>query len=270
MTYWSLRITVPALVGALALFAAPQQAEEDKVSPDRPGFGTPTTLVRPGMMQFETGFARETDSSEGLSTRLFVMPTSLLRFGMTDRLELRLESGGILREREQGPDGILHRNGAGDVSFAAKLRLWDERLFLPAVTLIPSLSSPFGSPGHSSGGYDPKVILAWAKDLPAEFGIGGNLSYGSVTADLDRATARDFSLGVERGFGPITGFVEAYQQRLGTGKDADKAWAMQTGAAFGLWKNFAFDISLGRAITNNAPDFMIGFGLSMRSPWRKF
>ena len=64
-------------------------AKTTVVQPDRPGMGTGTTVLERGVIQWETGF--EVDHLAGL--HLLTLPTTLFRFGVDKRAELRLEFG---------------------------------------------------------------------------------------------------------------------------------------------------------------------------------
>lgn len=67
------------------------QSETAVVQPDRPGFGTGTTVLDRGVIQWELGF----DVEHYLGTHLITLPTTSLRFGVDRRAELRLDYGGV-------------------------------------------------------------------------------------------------------------------------------------------------------------------------------
>src|SRR5436309_1111968 len=73
---------------------APMKAEQPKVdpiNPDRPGIADGSTVIGAGRFQIETGIFRQFQSEGGSDQRALFIPT-LLRFGLTDAWELRIES----------------------------------------------------------------------------------------------------------------------------------------------------------------------------------
>ena len=79
----------------LLLMAALLHAEQHtlRAEADRPGYGTGTNVLSRGMIQWETGF--EAMHIPGM--HLVTLPTTLFRFGLHERAELRVEyAGGLL------------------------------------------------------------------------------------------------------------------------------------------------------------------------------
>ncbi|MEO5819378.1 MAG: hypothetical protein ABIT71_02650, partial [Vicinamibacteraceae bacterium] len=68
------------------------------IAPDRPGFGTPPTVVDPGLLQIEIGASLSHDGAR----REVAAPQALWRTGIGHRTELRLESDGFVWARDGG------------------------------------------------------------------------------------------------------------------------------------------------------------------------
>lgn len=95
----------------------------------------------------------------------------LLRYGLTDNLELRLFSNGpTVITGEHGTTGFA------PLAFDMKVHLWGENLryFLPAAGLEVYLQTPFGSP-ELSAGTQPSITLLFDKELPRDWSVGLNV-----------------------------------------------------------------------------------------------
>ena len=104
---------------AFALACCAVHAEEP-IATDRPDFVESSDVVGKGRFQIETSLAWERDKSGGVSSRARATPT-LLRLGVSDNLELRLETDGLLRTRVAG----LSESGTADAAIGFKWHLAD-------------------------------------------------------------------------------------------------------------------------------------------------
>src|SRR5262245_3091965 len=82
-------------VAASALCATAARAEEP-IATDRPDFVESADVVGDGRFQIETGLSYERSRANGQTSRGRATPL-LLRYGVGDTLELRLETDGLLR-----------------------------------------------------------------------------------------------------------------------------------------------------------------------------
>lgn len=100
--------------------AAAAQPVDDTINPDRPGLADGSNVVGAGRVQVETGLRQDDRSGKGTRFR------TLLRAGLTDKVEFRVESNTYTRvtqtdptpgegqirgrgARRSGPEGPLHR-----------------------------------------------------------------------------------------------------------------------------------------------------------------
>ena len=125
--------------------------------PDSANFpNSPYTLPK-GMAYFET---TPSVAGKGSSNpRTYSTPT-LLRYGLTDDVELRLFTNSLTVESSP------NRAGFSPVVFDMKVHFWDENkdLFLPAVGMEILLQSTFGS-SFLNTGVQPSLNLLFSKDL---------------------------------------------------------------------------------------------------------
>lgn len=112
--------------------------------------------------------------------------TYLLRYGLLDRLELRLLSSGP--QEQGGNDPVL---GFNPLTFDVKMHLWDEveKYYLPAVGFEIYLQTTLlGSPAFNSGtqptlGFNFDQSLFW--DIALEYNIGASRSQDSLNAAIN-------------------------------------------------------------------------------------
>jgi len=63
--------------------------------------------------------------------------------------------------------------------------------------------------------------------------------------------------------GGWNGFWEIYGASA-LSRDSGRAWLFDTGATHPIGKNLQIDLSVGRGLTNGAPDWFLGAGFAIR------
>ena len=242
----------------------PAKSELPEMVTDRPDFTEATDVVGKGVVQMENGFTQER-SRGGTSIS---GPELLMRIGLTKCLEIRIGGDGFLSQRSLGAARI---SGYSDVELAAKIVVFNEGRHRPALSLIPLLSLPLGSPDFSSGDYDPGLKVALGKDLPKGFSLGGNVNVSSLTTPDGRFLQTAFSAslghGLRRGF---RGYWEIFGltpwQNAGSA-----AWLANAGVTHSIGKHAQIDARAGKRLTDVGPDWFWGFGMAFRQPdWTFF
>ena len=87
------RLTFTCLASLALLAPLSAIAADDGIVTDRPDFVESSNVVGRGRFQIETSVLAERDKSDGVRARTYSMPT-LLRYGVGDVLELRVETDG--------------------------------------------------------------------------------------------------------------------------------------------------------------------------------
>ena len=242
----------------------PGKAELPEMGTDRPDYTESSEVVGKGVAQVENGFTVE--RSQGGSS--LAGPELLLRVGLTRRLELRVGGDGFLLQRMPGAEKVA---GHSDVELAAKILLFEQGHFRPALSLIPLLSLPLGSPEFSSGAYDPTLKVALGKDLPEGFSVGGNANFSSITTPDGRFLQTAFSVSVGHSLGHGYG---GYWEIFGFTpweKAGSAAWIANTGITRSIGKNAQVDVRVGKRLTDSGPGWFWGMGIAVRqSAWPFF
>ncbi len=242
----------------------PARAELPEMVTDRPDYTESTNLVGKGVVQMENGFTVE----RGREGSTLSGPELLMRIGLNKHLEFRIGGDGFLSQRAPGVTGVA---GYSDVELAVKIAVFDQGRHRPALSLIPIVSVPLGSPDFSSGDYDPTLKVALSKDLPKGFSLGGNVNSSSLTTTDGRFSQTAFSASLGHSLGRE---YRAYWEIFGFTpweKAGSAAWIANSGLTRSLGKNAQIDVRIGKRLTDSGPDWFWGFGVAFRQPdWTFF
>lgn len=230
----------------LVLIAAPAAAQDRPFCADRPGLGTPACTLLPGTLQVETGLLDGTrDDTDGVETFQLIVADTLVRVGVTDRLEAQVvfTPYGTVRT-EIGPFAD-RRSGVGDVSLFVRRNLMSPDGSGTSLAIMPGVTLPTGGDAIGQGTTSFSLLIPFGAtpqiDAAADAdGSGRHLAFGSV-------------VGVSRGIGPVGVTAE-----LSVVRDDDPAgrttqslaalsaasqpvddWQLDLGTAFGLNRDTA-------------------------------
>lgn len=220
----------PLLVmAALALLSArPGAAQsEDLINADRPGIADSSTTVRRGTVQVEAGVERDDATADGVAQHTLSTP-ALVRYGLSDAFELRVEGNGY--QRVAGSD---RSSGWAPASVGAKVHLMSEDAphHRPSLGVIARLFVPSGSGDSRSRTFTGDVRLAADLDLSERWAVNPNLGLRFDDAN-GRFTAALAALTIQYNFSPrlnifVDGGMQAPEQRHGTSSvllDSGVAW----------------------------------------------
>lgn len=261
--------TAPVLLPFLmaTVLAGAARAEEEPIATDRPDFVESSDVVGKGRVQLETSLAWERDRQGGVKARLSNTPT-LLRVGVSDAWELRLETDGRLRQTTEVGGTSTRERGWSDLSFGLKWhqRDGDEDAGTPGLGWLFHLDADTGSGAFRGQGVRPSVRMV------AEWEFAGGWSLGVMPGlfrDRDEA-GRHFTGGI---LAAVLGkslndrtrvFVELSGEQLAPARHGGNVATLDAGVAFLLTRDLQLDAAMSRGLNRNAPDFAWTVGLSAR------
>jgi len=231
---------------------------------DRPGAADPPTIIPRGTIQLESGIAleRETAAAEHDQYTL-TAPSLLVRVGVHERVELRLQADGLLYEHR---DGARNRALGSDFAVEAKIGLLEQRALLPEAAVLARLSFPVGSDAATSGGFDPRLAGLFQWELGERTALVVNTGFAAPTRgrDEDRVFEFEPAMSLERQItGRLGAFVE-YFASIVTGGESNEH---SLGGGF-TWlisaERIQLDVSGGAGLNRAAPDWFVSAGLSLR------
>jgi hypothetical protein len=240
------------LVAALTAGSGIAQTETLDLGADRPDFTEAATVIPRGSLQLELGGTWERDDG---GADAHSGPEALLRWGITDRLELRFE---LPEWVESNADGL----GAlrSDAAVGAKLQIgplgaWD-------VAAIGALSLPTGDEESTSDRSDPVVAAVASREIAPQWSVAMQVVAAWPTLDDGREleTVVTAVVGTELG-DRIGAFLEVAATNPAHGASGV---VLHNGYTYQPGRTWQVDVHLGAGLTESAPDFFVGTGLAAR------
>ena len=247
---------------ALALPAA-AAAQDDVISTDRPDFVESSNVVGKGRLQIETSLAFDSTREGAGRARATATPT-LLRLGVADDVELRLETDG--RSRQWGGGGPVVR-GMADLSAGVKWHLRDgDEAGRAALAVLAHLDLPTGARALRADGARPslRVVAEW--ELPGDMSLGLMPGLASERNAVGRRfTSALVGVVVGKELTPAwRSFVELSAPRIARGRDGGTQLSLDLGAAYLVNRQCQIDAAVSRGLNRNSADYSVTVGLSVK------
>jgi hypothetical protein len=224
---------------------------------DRPDQTESAAVVPVGYVQIETGVLYVNDYYRWT----FSYPTTLVRVGITDDVELRF-TGEYVHDRYQLGFTDYVDQGLGGVTAGAKFGIARESGLIPATAFIAGLALPVGSPAFRPQYVVPEFRFAFSHSLGKVFNLGANLGGAWEGDGGSGAAVYTFSLGFEM-WGDWKGYIEAYGSMWGDGRPSH---LLDGGVTIPTSPNFQLDASFALPFTERGPDYYTSLGMSLRLP----
>lgn len=259
----------------LALLVAP--AAQAQISSDRPGLSNSAATVSQGTFQAELGYnlGQNTTGSETFSTHSLGL--LLLRYGVTDGVELRANVGSIGFDEQSGLNNAEETElesgyfgtGLDDLSKGPSLEV--KGRFFQSETVTLSGFSQTSFPSVMSGPFETNDDRArQTLALLVDGALGENLSltvnggtsfFWSADDQDDRTFAALFiptlNLSINEQVGAYAGYFGQYKKSVNTN-------FVEGGFTYLLSDNTQVDLNGGYRIDDNADGYFLGLGLSQR------
>lgn len=256
-------LALPCLMLASAARAA------DAISTDRPDFVESSDVMDPGRWQIETGFQSERDASRSVRTRTRTTPT-LLRFGVSDTLEFRVETDGRTLERTSsstlGASGT--QRGWADLGIGVKWHVKDgsEEQGTPGMAWLLHVDADTGSSAFRGQGLRPSLRFVAEWDLPHETSLGVMPGIAmDRNADGRRHAVGIFAVSASTAWTPARAtYLEVAAQRIASKANGGSVITFDAGATYLVNDALKLDLSMARGLTRESPDFAWGIGASIR------
>jgi len=225
----------------LLLISVLVRAQETPIVADRPGLADGSTTVPRGVVQLETGVAVEGGDEEA-----FALPT-LLRFGITDRFELRIASD-VLGWTSDDSE-------VAGISAGFKLRLKDGAFPL---SLIASVQPPSGGGFLRSTEFESEARLVSDIALAEGWSLTPNVGVAFVEGG---DAAAIFAVTLEHEMGRALPFVDLET----TIHDGETSMLADAGVAWVIRPDTQLDLSAGVDVLGDQyPEWFIAAGYSRR------
>lgn len=238
---------------ACLLLLAPLLASADEIPFDRPGIPFSTGTLESDGFAWEQGLPDASINRNAGTTQREYVAGTVLRMGLTDRVELQLSTDSQVWHHDSGAERF-NGHGAGDSTLGLKVALPSQHeAFSWAVLLNAQFASgrqPYGSDAHARS---VGVSTSW--DLADQRAL-------SLFAELV-----DSEAGSSWTFAPNFTVIsrpswQAYVE-AGIGHGQDSTQGVGGGIAWSLGEHAQLDVSLLRGTTSDAADWRGGLGVSV-------
>ncbi|MCS0582856.1 transporter [Massilia pinisoli] len=253
------------LAGILSFPAA--RADDDTINPDRPNVANSSQVVGPYRVQLELGVEWDRQRDADLHVRTLTTP-ALLRVGLSDALELRLETAGRTIAHASDPATGIHTVSAGWADSAAgiKWHLGDQDGMRPSWGVIAEAALPTGSSTLRGTGFRPSL------NVPLEWDLGHDWSLGvmpGVGRDGDdngaRYTYGVFAASLGKAFSErLHGFAELAAPQIARAAHGGSQTVVDAGVSWLVSRDCQLDAMVVHGLNRNTPDLSLAFGISVR------
>ena len=257
-------LALPLAAGAILLMATVGVHAQSPLTSNRPGIGDSEALVDRGAVQIESGIQFQETPPDSDRTWTQTWGQFAVRLGIRPRLELFAGWDGVSLDHVRRDAVSRIESGGNDLRVGAKIAILDEDAHGVTLTAAPAWSFPVGDDEFSSSSNDGSLRLLWARTLPRNWSIGGNVlsTYTSdaagryiddrVTAGLTRALTGELSVFAE----VATGLLEARPD----------SWTVDAGLAWIARPNVQWDVSAGRGFWDQDQSWFLSAGITLRRP----
>lgn len=232
----------------------------ERIETDGPDFVESAEVVGKNRFQLETSVARTTNRTDTVKERTTTTPT-LLRLGVSDTLELRLEGDGATRyvARDNATGETETITGTSDTAFGVKWKSHkkEDGTMKPSVAWILHVEPPSGSKAFRRTGTETSLRSAIAWDLPNGYSAGlmpgikrdrnedrSNHHWsGILGATVAKNFTDDFRI-----------FVELAYEDIRRGRHGGPVGTANLGTVYMLNQDWLVGGRMEWAITQNTPD----------------
>jgi len=256
--------SVVAVCAALALEASVAVAEEPtRIQTDRPSVSNSTSTVPPGALQIEGGVDYSVSRVSGGSDERQFQLGAMLRAGLTDRLEVRLDGSPLVRLR-----GAEDDTGSGDPTLSLKYRFLDVRegSWWPSLGLLPFVKLPIARAPIGSERVDFGLTALASVDLPWQLGLDANVGLAAIgRSNGDAFLLQELvSAALSRQIGERwSTYVEVFYSSPSE-RGAHDIVGLDAGIQFFLTPRLALDAAAETSFGGPGPDYAFRAGVSVR------
>jgi hypothetical protein len=258
------------------------------INTDRPDFTDATYTVGKGVTLLETGytFRKTSDHESNNRQSKRSLPESLLRYGVTNELELRVKWNGYvasdLENRNTGERTQFF--GADDLYFGFKYEVWQQEDARPMLTFLSGTTIPSGTNGISSNQLQPFVNwvlgyglrrwlyvkastgIDWQKTSVSTLFGGGSEPVGPIVVQTrDNVNIYHGSVSLLFQVSPrVGGFAEFFSLATTNSTDNRPANFIDTGMFYYVTPHVQLDARIGQRLGERVDEVFAGAGFSTR------
>lgn len=215
---------------------------------DRPDQTESSSTVEAGNLQIESGILIGFEENGTFSTRQFLFPTNLFRYGLTKGIEIR-----VLSQFEDIKIGSKSTQGISDIELGAKIQILKDEDKNTEIAFLSHLLIPSGTKELTGDKFGTINKISVSHKLNENLGLGYNLGYNYFGENSGDFT---FSLAVGA---EISKKVGIYIETFGEMEQLEEfAVNFDSGFTYLAKENLQFDFSFGTGLNNRMNYISIG------------
>lgn len=244
---------------------ATQPAPAEPVPGARPGLMERINGIARGRAQLEGGYAFLYDEEAGARMAQHAVPDLLVRFGWTDRLEIRLGWPGYVATDYDGPGIDGSSDDTLEPNVGLMLDLWPQQGIRPQTAVSAAVPITLEGNPFALDGLQPLAQLLYRWELTGRLALGGTTGLAPFDVDGDdflqlQQTASLDWVGTRR-----LGLFAQWEMLVDHGS-ADDGSQHMLGAGFSylLTQRLQLTWQAGLGLNEAAPDFLTDVRLAYR------
>lgn len=223
---------------------------------DRPDQTESSTTIPLKSFQVECGVMIGNYYFNNSSEKLFLIPTTLLRYGLTKNIELRLVEQLISIKNEQTSEENF---GLSDLELGAKIQILKNPDINTEIAFISHLVLPTGAVSITNDHAGTINKLAISHGLTDFLDLGYNIGYNYFGHEKGYAT---YSLALGLGLTKQTGaYIETYGE---VAEFTDWISNFDSGITYLVTENVQLDFSFGIGLNQKMNYFSVGFSWNIQ------
>jgi len=233
---------------------------------DRPTTSLSPLVVPRRSVQVELGALFQRIDEDAGPTDVQILPDLVIRYGIIEKLEIRLYAAGWTIERS----AVGRETGFSDVALGTKIALARQQGARPDMGLVVGVSMPVGADEISGEATIPTVLFLGANDLSDRVAIAYNFGPSVILSDSDgdreRSADLNYSVVVT---GSVGRGVNLFGELFGVyplTSDLPDRDGFQLGATVLPRRRFQIDFRGGIGRIDGHPSWRAGVGLAFRVP----
>ncbi len=235
------------------------------IKADQPGLSNNYRTVRKFRLQIESEMSYRQDTkfpdSPNLERKRFQLAHTLIRFGLSKSLELRLQSG-FLYQRDKILSAKSSVTSVQGISLGGKWHFLEHKhALIPDASLLLQADLPVGSEQIVSKYVEPQAVLIASHPLSD----AASLDYNVAVSYRNNDYAEYFyALALRVEFSPQTSsFIEFSAKHP---KDTDAEMYFDGGLNLLIKRNTIAYIYGGKGLNTQSADWFVAFGMGIRLP----
>ena len=253
--------------GPYSAFNPVPAAKLRDLSTDRPGKSHSAITVDAGHFQVESDFVNVIYDPKGQgTTAVYSVATPILKWGVTERVDVELGLTLFNRLRQTRQDENTSAEGFGDTLLGSKVNIFGKDGGAQSLAVLPFVKIPTGVAGISNlhaeftvnAPYTIAAMEPWSLTLEPNFGIIRNDANSAYTADYGLIANLSRPI-------LIKGLTAAVEVAVDTRSDKEPTrWSFDPSLQYMIGKNLQFDIGVYLGLNRATPRYNPYIGVSFR------